>query len=128
MVRAVFAAAMCLALAAVSEAQQGTSDLRGRVIDAQQAALPGVTVTVRHQESGMFRETTSGPDGSFFLSAMTPGVYEIEASLAGFKKFQRRDVRLEVGRTSQIDIPLEVGGLEESITLTREAPHLDTTS
>jgi hypothetical protein len=123
-------ASLVVSFAAVGPvlAQQGTADLRGRVVDAQQAALPGASVTVRHQESGMFREITSGPDGSFFLSAMTPGVYEIEASLAGFKKFQRRDVRLEVGRTAQVDIPLEVGALEESITVTAEAPLVDTTS
>ena len=109
-------------------AQQGTSDLRGRVLDQQQAALPGVTIVVRHQESGLFRETTSGPDGSFFLSAMTPGVYEVTAELTGFKRFQRRDVRLEVGRTVAIEVPLEVGGLEESITVTGESPLVDTTS
>ena len=111
-----------------ASAQQGTSDLRGRVLDQQQAALPGVTIVVRHQESGLFRETTSGPDGSFFLSAMTPGVYEVTAELTGFKRYQRRDVRLEVGRTATIDVPLEVGGLEESITVTGEAPLVDTTS
>ena len=109
-------------------AQQGTSDLRGRVLDQQQAALPGVTIVVRHQDSGLFRETTSGPDGSFFLSAMTPGVYEVTAELTGFKRYQRRDVRLEVGRSAAIDVPLEVGGLEESITVTGEAPLVDTTS
>jgi hypothetical protein len=128
MVRAVLVAAVVLTLPAVSLAQQGTSDLRGRVVDAQQAALPGVAVIVRHQESGMFREITSAPDGSFFLSAMTPGVYEIEASLQGFKKYHRRDVRLEVGRTTQMVVPLDVGAIEESVTVTAEAPLVDTTS
>jgi hypothetical protein len=116
------------AAAAPVAAQQGTADLRGRVVDAQQAALPGVTITVRNQESGQFREITSGPDGSFFLSALNPAVYEIQASLEGFKKFQRRDYRLEVGSTGQIEITLEVGALAEVITVTAEAPLVDTTS
>jgi hypothetical protein len=129
MVRAVvLAAAVSLFLPAATEAQQGTSDLRGRVVDSQQAALPGASVTLRHQESGRFRETVSGPDGTIFLSAMDPGVYTIEATLQGFKKFERKDVRLEVGRTAQVEITLEVGGLEESITVTGEAPLVDTTS
>jgi hypothetical protein len=128
MQRLFLAAAAVLIAALPVFAQQGTADLRGRVIDQQQAALPGVTVVVKHQESGLFRETTSGPDGSFFLSAMTPGVYEVTAELSGFKRFQRRDVRLEVGKTTAIDVPLEVGGLEESITVTGEAPLVDTTS
>jgi hypothetical protein len=115
-------------VASAASAQQGTADLRGRVIDAQQAALPGVPVVVRHQESGLFRETVSGPDGSFFLSAMTPGPYQVEAELQGFKKFRRGDVRLEVGKTTQIDVALEVGGIEETVTVTGESPIVDTTS
>jgi hypothetical protein len=128
MVRVVLVAAVCLSLSAVTEAQQGTSDMRGRVVDSQQAALPGVNVVVRHQESGMFRETASGADGSFHLSAMTPGIYSVEASLQGFKKFERRDFRLEVGRTAQIEVTMEVGAIEESVTVTAEAPLVDTSS
>ncbi len=50
--RIIAAVAAVLFAAAVSEAQQGTADLKGRVIDAQQGAMPGVTVTVRNQDSG----------------------------------------------------------------------------
>ena len=112
----------------VAFAQQGTADLRGKVIDQQGGVLPGVTIVVRHQESGLFRETVSGPDGSFLLSAMTPGVYEVAAELQGFKQYQQRGVRLEVGRTAQVAISLEVGGLTESVTVSGEAPLVDTTS
>jgi hypothetical protein len=109
-------------------AQQGTSDIRGRVTDQQGAVLPGVTVVVRHQESGLFREVVTGPDGLFLMSAMTPGVYLVTAELSGFKKFEQRDVRLEVGRTAQIEAKLEVGGVTETLTVTGEAPLVDTTS
>jgi hypothetical protein len=109
-------------------AQQGTSDLRGKVVDQQGAVLPGVSIVVRHQESGLFREIVSGEDGSFHLSAMTPGVYEITAELQGFKKYQQRDVRLEVGRSAQVTLTLDVGGLTESVTVSAEAPLVDTSS
>ncbi|MGQ0734817.1 MAG: TonB-dependent receptor [Acidobacteriota bacterium] len=109
-------------------AQQGTGDLRGQVVDQQGAALPGVAVVVRHQESGLFRESVTGTDGSFLLSAMTPGVYQVTAELAGFKKYEARDVRIEVGRTTQISVPLQLGGIEESITVSAESPLVDTTS
>jgi protocatechuate 3,4-dioxygenase beta subunit len=65
-------AVFVLLAASAAYGQQGTSDLRGQVVDQQGAALPGATVVVRHQESGRFRETTSGADGSFFLSAIIP--------------------------------------------------------
>ena len=109
-------------------AQQGTAELRGRVMDQQGAVLPGVSVVVRHQESGLFREAVTGSDGTFLMSGMTPGVYEVTAELSGFKKYTQRDVRLEVGRTTPIDLNFEVGGLEEAITVSAEAPLVDTTS
>ncbi len=109
-------------------AQQGTADLRGRVIDQQGAVLPGVTIVVRHQESGLFRETVSSADGTFLMSGMTPGMYEVTAELASFKKYSQRDVRLEVGRATPVELKLEVGGLTEAVTVTSEAPLVDTTT
>ena len=109
-------------------AQQGTADLRGRVIDSQGGVLPGVAIVARHQESGLFRETVSSADGSFLMSGMTPGMYEVTAELASFKKYSQRDVRLEVGRATQVELKLEVGGLTEAVTVTSEAPLVDTTT
>ena len=72
--------------------------------------MPGVAVLAKNEATGQFRETVSGADGSFFMSALTPGLYEITAELSGFKKYQRGAVRVEVGKTFAIDIPLELGG------------------
>lgn len=126
--RIVFALVGVLVLASPLLAQQGTSELRGRVSDQQGAVLPGVTVVVRHQESGLFRESVTSGDGTFLMSGMTPGVYEVTAELSGFKKYSQRDVRLEVGKTTQVDLKFEVGGLTESVTVTGESPLVDTTS
>ena len=59
---------------------------------------------------------------------MTPGMYEVSAELASFKKYSQRDVRLEVGRTTPVELKLEVGGLTEAVTVTSEAPLVDTTT
>ncbi|HEX7283247.1 MAG TPA: TonB-dependent receptor, partial [Vicinamibacterales bacterium] len=83
---------------------------------------------VRHQESGLFREAVSSADGTFLMSGMTPGVYEVSAELTGFRKYLQRDVRLEVGRATPIELKLEVGGLEEAVTVSAEAPLVDTAS
>lgn len=108
--------------------QQGTGELRGQAVDAQSALLPGVTVVATNEASGMFRESITGPDGGFFMSALTPGVYEVAAQLAGFKKYSRKGLRVEVGRTLSVEIVLEVGQIEESITVTAASPIVDTTS
>jgi hypothetical protein len=98
------------------------------VVDPQGGVLPGVAIVARHQESGTFRESVSNADGSFFMTAMPPGLYEITAKLQGFRRFQLRDIRLEVGRTASLNIPLEIGTVEESVTVTGESPIVDTTS
>ena len=106
---------------ATASAQQGTTEVRGRVLDPQGAMLPGVTVTVRTQDTGMFRETVSGPDGTFIVGGIVPGRYELSAELQGFKKFLRRDVELEIGKTTSIDLPLEVGSLSDVVNVSADS-------
>jgi len=109
-------------------AQQATAELRGSVRDASGAAVPGAAVVARNQDTGTFRRTQSSLDGSYFVGGVAPGIYELSAELSGFKKFTRRDLRLEVGRTSTVDIGLEVGAMEEEVTVDAAAPIVDITS
>lgn len=119
---------MALLVAVNAAAQQGTTELRGRVADPQGAVLPGVTVVVKNQDTGGYRETVSAGDGTFIASGLVPGTYQVTAELQGFKKFDRKDLRLEVGKTSSIDVVLSVGGVEETITVSGESPIVDVTS
>ncbi|MGQ0733644.1 MAG: TonB-dependent receptor [Acidobacteriota bacterium] len=111
-----------------AEAQQATSELQGKVVDQQGSAMPGVTIVIRNQDSGLYREAVSNADGSYFVTAMIPAVYEVSAELPGFKKYARRGVRLEVGKTTTVEIRLELGGIEETVTVTAEAPLVDVSS
>jgi len=121
--------ALALSLTAASAlAQQGSSELRGRVTDEQGAVLPGVAIVVKHQESGIFRQASTTTDGSYYLAGVLPGTYELTAELTGFKRVSRRDVRLEVGKTVTIDLNLQVGGMSEELTVTAESPIVDITS
>ena len=90
MKRCALGSILLLVTAALAAAQQGTSEMRGRAVDQQEAALPGVAIVVTNQDNGTFRETVSGADGAFLLSGMTPGTYEVRAEMAGFKKYQSR--------------------------------------
>lgn len=126
--RIFFLCALVLMLACTVWAQQGTSELRGSVKDQTGAVLPGVSITARNQDSGLFRETISGENGSFFLSGMLPGRYQIEAELPGFKRYQRAEIRLEVGKTTSVDVTLEVGNVTEEVSVTAESPIIDVSS
>lgn len=59
------------ALAVPTLAQQGTADIGGRVTDEQGGLLPGAMIVLTNEETGVFREVTSGEDGSYFVSALT---------------------------------------------------------
>jgi len=128
MTRVVLQCAAWVLIATAAAAQQGTAELRGRVADPQGAILPGVSIVARNQATGMFREAVTGPDGTFFIAGLTPGRYEVTADLAGFRKYVRRDLVLEVGRTASVDVDLQVGPLEESVTVTAESQLVDVTS
>jgi hypothetical protein len=67
-------ALLVLLVATAAAAQQGTTEVRGRVLDPQGSVLPGVTVIVRNQDTGMFREATSAAEGIYFISGLVPGV------------------------------------------------------
>jgi hypothetical protein len=108
--------------------QQGTSDIRGQITDQQGGVLPGATVTVRNQDSGMFRVTETTADGAYFVSGITPGRYEITAELDGFRKVTVRDILVEIGKTAHFDLRLDVGQLTEAVTVTGESPIVDVTS
>jgi hypothetical protein len=115
-------------LAPPPAAAQGTAEIRGRVLDQQSAVLPGASITIRNQETGTFRETVTGADGSYFIAAVPPGRYTITAELAGFRRFQRTDLVLEVGKTTTVELQLQVGGLEEAVTVQAESPLVNTTT
>src|SRR5256885_11640041 len=118
-----------LTLSATRAAAQGQSSaVQGHVVDESGGALPGVTVVVTHQGSGVFRQVVSNADGSYFVTGIVPGPYRITADLSGFKKYERPDVLLTIGNTATLDITLGVGGVEESVTVTGESPLIDSTS
>lgn len=124
---AVAAGVLLLTVTTVS-AQQGGAAVRGRITDEQGALLPGVTIVLTHVESGVVRETTSGADGAYFAPGIVPGPYRIVAELSGFSRAMREDLVVRVGTTLQIDLELRVGALEETLTVTAEAPQVDLTS
>jgi Carboxypeptidase regulatory-like domain len=127
-VRAVCAALLAMPLSTPALAQVSTATILGVVQDTSGGVLPGVTVIARHVDTGRERETISGGDGSYRLSAMQVGRYEIRAALQGFKTEIRTGITLGVTQEAVVNFSLEVGALEESVTVTGEAPLISTTS
>ena len=88
--------------------------------------MPGATVTVHEVRTNISRTAVSNEAGNYTFTNLAPGVYRIEGELVGFRKFTRDNVDVNVNTTVRVDIALSVGALEESVTVTGEAPMLQT--
>jgi carboxypeptidase family protein len=108
-------------------AQSFQGGLRGVVKDPQ-GVIPGVTVTLVNDQNGVSRETVSNGVGEYSFPAIEPATYTVRAAVQGFKTVERKGVRIGTQEFIALDIQLEVGGLEETITVTGESPLIDTTS
>src|SRR3954452_18667935 len=80
-----------------SSAQNTTASVTGLVLDEQQLAVPGASVSVRDVNRGVTRNTTSGGDGAFEIAGLQPGEYRLSVGLQGFANTEV-DVRLEVNQ------------------------------
>jgi outer membrane receptor protein involved in Fe transport len=109
-------------------AQLANASISGTVTGADGAGLPGVTVTVRNQESGLVRTSVTAENGSYAISGLKPGIYEVSFDLEGFPAVVRRDVALRVGQETRLGATLTLEQIEESITVTGDAPIVETTS
>ena len=107
-------------------AQTTTGTLRGVVKDTSGAVLPGVWIALT-SESQIGGEQAAHTDqaGQFRLQGLSPGVYTIRAAFEGFRTTTHEDVRVEVGRTFDLDFILEVGSLEQRVTVTGDSPVVD---
>jgi hypothetical protein len=128
-----FSVATTLALAVLTlppsaRAQATTTELAGTVQDSSGGVLPGALVTARHVDTGLVRTATTGPDGRYVIAGLALGEWEIRVELSGFRPMVRRGVDLVVGQTSVVDARLDPGGPEEAITVTAEAPLVQTRS
>jgi outer membrane receptor protein involved in Fe transport len=116
-----------VALAAPAAAQATFGDITGRVLDAQKTAVPGATVTVRNEGTGLTRTTTTGGEGDYTLTQLPPGAYTVTAELQGFKKSVIREVQIDVGTRATLNVELAVGALEEAIDVVASAALIETT-
>src|SRR5688500_2332702 len=105
-----FLAVLALALPTPVASQQGTSQISGRISDAQGAALPGVAVIVRNEETGVSRELTSSGEGTYSAAQLPPGRYSVVAQLTGFRTVGLTRLARLVGTTPTIELPLPLGG------------------
>jgi hypothetical protein len=107
---------------------QTTGSIGGIVADQSQALLPGVTVTARNVDTELVRSSVTGTEGRYFIPALPPGEYQIRAELSGFRPYVHRDLQLTIGQALVVNVTLQVGGLNEEVTVTGDASPVNTST
>ena len=121
--RLLLALVLGTALAAISStpaAAQGggsSSTLSGTVTDASGAVIPGAAVSVKNNATSTEFTAISNESGNFTVPAIQAGTYTVTVTLMGFKTAVNPDVRVSAGTPSTIKVVMEVGGLEETVTV-----------
>ena len=119
--------ALVLGAPAATTAQTTNGVISGIVSDAQGAVLPGVSLTLRNTETGLTRTLVTETDGRFRVGGLPPGPYSIRAELQGFGTVDVTDVTVAVGSEAVRNLTMQVQGVQESVTVTAQAPVVDTT-
>ncbi|HEX8026855.1 MAG TPA: carboxypeptidase regulatory-like domain-containing protein, partial [Vicinamibacterales bacterium] len=124
-------AALLLVISAHSSAfaQTPTFSLEGVVSDAQQAVLPGATVTITNTATGLTRSVVTDAGGRYVIGAMpTEGKFRVQVELAGFATAMREDITFSAGQRALINFSLRLSTVQETITVAGDAPVVQTTS
>lgn len=100
--------------------------LEGTVADATGAVIAGSTVTATNTDTGQSRSTITDSSGTFRLSELTPGTYNLTVSHAGFAEYSRQDVNVLVGQTVHLSAVLQLVGTAANVTVNEAPPVIDT--
>ena len=108
-------------------AQGSSGAITGTVKDASGAVLEGAVITIRHTDTGLVRSTITDSSGSYSVPSLPVGAYEIAAQKPGFNQGVLRGIELAVAQEGVANLTLQVGNVELRVTVTGEAPLVNTT-
>ena len=113
-----------LLMAVTVSAQVRTGNIYGKITDTEGNALPGVSVSLKGTQMAALT-TVSGETGIYRFVSLSPGTYEIAAELTGFKKASQTGIVVNLGSNVEINLTMEVGTLEEQVTVVAQTPVVD---
>ena len=125
-IAALLVAAGLSAAPVLAQSTAANGAIEGTVVDNSGGVLPGVTVTVTNVETGTVRSVITNESGLYRATLLPLGAYRVTAELQGFKKFEQVGVTVGAGQTATVAVRLEVGDLNETISVTADAPVVDT--
>jgi outer membrane receptor protein involved in Fe transport len=118
---------MSAAAAVFAQSEIGGATLNGTVTDPSGAAVPGAKVTIVSPATGLSRTTQTTDVGLYSFPRLPVGTYDLTVDAEGFKTSKRTSIPLQVGAVATIDVGLEVGSAQDTVSVTAEAPVVETT-
>ena len=121
---------LCLflfALLAFAQAEIGGASLNGTVTDSSGAAVPNAKVTLTNSQTGLTRTTATNAAGLYNFPQLPVGSYDLSVEASGFKLSKRTGISLTIGAVATMDVSLEIGATQESVSVTAEVPVVETT-
>ena len=115
-----------LLLAGLAVAQSFQGSLRGRVVDPNDAAVPGARLTITDEATKVTRSTVTNEGGEYVFTAVTPATYLVAVEAAGFKHLERAGVAVATQMAGTLDLKLDLGQVSEQVNVTGDAPALQT--
>ncbi len=117
---------LCLAAASAAYTQDTRGTILGRVTDSSGSNIANAEVRATNTATGVTVTGKTNESGNYSMPFLTPGIYNVSIQLTGFKKFVRDNVQVRVNDSVEVNIPLTVGDVAESINVTVETPLLQT--
>lgn len=117
-----------LSFALLSFGQTNKATLSGTVTDAQGAVVPAAKVVVKNNATGATRESTTNDEGFFEIPLLDIGSYSVTVSKQGFSAVKRDNITLQTSTETRVDVQLQVGEITNEVTVTSEAPLVQTES
>ena len=120
---------LALCMSFTISAQSDAATITGVVTDAQGAGVPGASITLASSDKGFTKTVQSNSDGAYSFINILPGAYSIEVTHSGFKKYVQSNVRAVIANTVQINVILQIGDVNEQVTVTSDSlePIINTT-
>jgi hypothetical protein len=103
-----------------------TATISGTVTDQSGAALPGATVTVTNIDTNIARKITALDNGNYTVAQLPPGKYTLTVDQTGFKSYVQQDIVLVIGQMAEINVQMQLGAVNEKVTVTASAPVIQT--
>ncbi|HTF45022.1 MAG TPA: carboxypeptidase-like regulatory domain-containing protein, partial [Terriglobales bacterium] len=119
-------AVVCSSIFLSGQTYQGR--ILGSVTDASGAVISGAKVTIMNTATGISRTLTTTAAGDYVAPNLDPGPYNVTAEAASFKKELRLGLQLEVAKDIRVDMKLTAGTVDQVVTVSEEAPLVDTTT